>query len=180
MGKEEHPAPRLEEAEYGHLLKEVSQVLEHARRSAARTINTLLTVTYWEVGRRLVEFEQKGEKKAAYGTALLRQLSRDLTHRLGRGFSEENLRLMRLFYLQYRDRISQTLSGESPDSSLLSKSQTVSGKFPLSWSHYVRLLVLDDPHKRIFYEEEARRAGWSVRQLDRQIGYCAYSCGNRR
>ena len=158
MGKEEHPAPRLEEAEYGHLLKEVSQVLEHARRSAARTINTLLTVTYWEVGRRLVEFEQKGEKKAAYGTALLRQLSRDLTHRLGRGFSEENLRLMRLFYLQYRDRISQTLSG----------------KFPLSWSHYVRLLVLDDPHKRIFYEEEARRAGWSVRQLDRQIDAMLY------
>lgn len=115
-----HPAPLLEETEYGNLLEGVSQVLEKARRTAARTINTLLTAAYWEVGQRIVEFEQRGESKAEYGIALLPQLSRDLTHRLGRGFSEENLRLMRLFYLQYRDRISQTASG----------------KFPLAWSHW--------------------------------------------
>ncbi len=133
----------------------------------------MLTTTYWEIGRRIVEFEQGGVDRTACGETSLKRLSQDLSSRFGRGFSEENLRLMRLFYLHYRERISQTLSGKSP-TLLSAKSQTVSGKFPLSWSHYVRLFTLDDPHKRDFYEEEARRAGWSVRQLDRQINSMLY------
>jgi predicted nuclease of restriction endonuclease-like (RecB) superfamily len=81
---------------------------------------------------------------------------------------------MRLFYLAYPRRISQTPSGKLLSSPTTKKSQTLSGQFPLSWSHYVFLLALDDPHQRDFYEEEARRGGWSVRQLDRQINAMLY------
>ena len=89
----------------------VTRLLEDARRAAARSINTILTATYWAIGRRIVEYEQGGEKRAAYGAALLKQLSTDLTVRFGRGFSERNLEQMRLFYLGWP--IPQTLSAES-------------------------------------------------------------------
>jgi hypothetical protein len=103
----------LEEAGYGHLLEEISQVLEHARQRAVRTINTLLTATYWEVGRHVVEFEQKGSQQAEYGTVLLKRLGKDLTARFGRGFSWRNLYLMCSFYLTY-PHILQTASAKSP------------------------------------------------------------------
>lgn len=179
---------------YNGLLTGVSQLLEQARYAAARLVNEILTVTYGEIGRRIVEYEQKGSDRAAYGETLLKRLSQDLIARFGRGYSEENLRLMRLFYLYYRKRISQTLSGKSSVPPPTKKRQTVSGffpvsatsisgneisktlsgKFPLSWSHYVRLLSLDELRKRDFYEEEAQRAAWSVRQLDRQINSMLY------
>jgi predicted nuclease of restriction endonuclease-like (RecB) superfamily len=110
----------------------------------------------------------------------LRRLAKDLVERFGRGFGLSNLKQMRKFYLAYEARgKGQTLSGllgEPPDisHSRLSIAQTLSVQFPLSWSHYNRLLVLNDPHKRDFYEEEASRAGWSVRQLDRQVNAMLY------
>jgi predicted nuclease of restriction endonuclease-like (RecB) superfamily len=185
----------VDEKGYGGLLTGVSELLEQARHAAVRSVNQILTATYWEIGRRIVEFEQKGAYRAEYGESLLRRLSKDLVLEFGRGFSEENLRLMRLFYLHYRGRISQTVSGKlaAPVSTKKSQTasgflsppidssktgaevlQTVSALFPLSWSHYVRLLALDEQAKRDFYEEEARRAGWSVRQLDRQINSMLY------
>lgn len=165
--------PVRDPLDYKGLLGGVSLLLNEARSAAARSVNAILTITYWEIGQRIVEFEQDGSDRATYGATLLKRLSRDLTTRFGRGFSEENLRLMRLFYLHYRERISQTLSGKSLEISS-AQSQTWSQKFPLSWSHYVRLLTLDDSHKRDFYEEEACRATWSVRQLDRQINSMLY------
>jgi hypothetical protein len=133
------------------LLAGVSELLEAACHTVARSVNTILTTTDWEIGRRLVEFEQGSADRAAYGATLLKHPSQDLSVRFGRDFSEENLRLMRLFYLRYRERISQKVFGKS--SALLSAiSETVSGKFPLSWSHDVRLLTLDDPYKRKGYE----------------------------
>lgn len=185
----------VDEKGYGGLLTGVSELLEQARHAAVRSVNQILTATYWEIGRRIVEFEQKGAYRAEYGESLLRRLSKDLVLEFGRGFSEENLRLMRLFYLHYRGRISQTVSGKLAAPVSTKKSQTTSGflsppidfsktgaevlrtvsaLFPLSWSHYVRLLALDEQVKRDFYEEEARRAGWSVRQLDRQINSMLY------
>jgi predicted nuclease of restriction endonuclease-like (RecB) superfamily len=165
---------------YDNLLKEVKKFLDTARRTAARSVNVILTITYWEIGRRIVAFDQGGKERADYGKKLLKQLSKDLTTNFGRGFSEENLRLMRLFYLTYQEQISQTVSGksilQSPESTLFDPSTiiTLSQQLPLSWSHYVRLLSLDDPNKRTFYEEQAHRAGWSVRQLDRQINAMLY------
>src|SRR6267143_5413464 len=141
-----------------------------------------MTHTYWEVGRRIVEHEQHGKKRAVYGEALIERLALDLTGKFGRGFSQSNLWQMRDFYLAWP--ILQTTSGESRPSKPISvdtpKFQTLSrlsGKhqetrlqrFPLPWSHYVRLLAVKGKEARVFYETEALRGGWSVRQLDRQI-----------
>jgi len=89
-------------------------LLESARRTSSRTINAIMTATYWEIGRRIVEFEQGGDIRAEYKAGLLERLSRDLTSRFGRGFSVDNLETMRLFYKAYPpERISETLSRKS-------------------------------------------------------------------
>jgi predicted nuclease of restriction endonuclease-like (RecB) superfamily len=163
--------------------------LEHARRTAARAVNGILTATYWEVGRRVVEFEQGGQARAEYGAALLKRLAHDLTARGGRGFSERNLESMRRFYLGWQ--ISQTAPAKwearvipaepiagGPDVPVfrptlpesIADVLSLASAFPLPWSHYVRLLSVENWHARCFYEAEALRGGWSVRQLDRQIG----------
>lgn len=139
-----------------------------------------MTASYWEIGRRIVEAEQKGRRRAGYGEHLMERLSADLTARFGRGFGVNNLESMRRFFLAYPQlEISRTLPGKLGNESPAEKSQTVSRKFDLSelaqvftlpWSAYVRLLSVKDDHARRFYEAEALRGGWSVRQLDRQIG----------
>jgi predicted nuclease of restriction endonuclease-like (RecB) superfamily len=171
-------------------LADIVGLLEAARRASARTVNVLMTATYWEVGRRIVEQEQGGGRRAGYGAALIASLSADLTTRYGRGFSMRNLEQMRLFYLAWP--IAQTVSAQSPSNRSLPEpvtlavskvgdtsaqiTQTPSAQlspimpcFSLPWSHYVKLLAVQDPEARAFYETEALRGGWSVRQLDRQI-----------
>ncbi|MGA7743123.1 MAG: PDDEXK nuclease domain-containing protein [Polyangia bacterium] len=181
---------------YSGLLDGVSDLLEAARRASARTVNAFMTATYWEVGRRIVEFEQGGAKRAVYGEQILKRLASDLTARLGRGFSVQNIENMRLFYgVCGTKEISQTLSGKSTltlsVSSSTKKSQTLSGisqkprgipqaipfnlsdiarAFPLPWSHYVLLIRRSrSPEAFAFYQTEALRGGWSVRQLQRQM-----------
>lgn len=102
-------------AGYDLVLSDVVRLLESARRTCAREINTLITATYWGIGRRIVETEQVGKGRAKYGEALLEKLSRDLNTRFGRGFSVDNLEMMRLFYLTYptAGRISETASRKS-------------------------------------------------------------------
>jgi len=148
-------------------------VIENARRITARSVNAVMTLTYWLVGRRIVEEEQQGAARAAYGQELIERLSADLAARFGRGFSRQNLQQMRQFYLTYsRGKIRRTLSGESREAAIR---QTLSGEsdaavvFPLPWSHYVRLLAVKNDEARAFYEAEALRGGWTVRQLDRQV-----------
>lgn len=158
---------------YEGLFSEMVTLIEEARRVSARTVNAIITATYWEIGRRIVESEQSGRRRAGYGETLLKRLSADLAARFGRGFSRQNLQQMRLFYLAYpAGEICQTLSGKS------GKCLTPSGectldklreRFSLPWSAYVRLLSLKSMQARVFYEEEALRGGWSVRQLNRQI-----------
>ena len=87
--------------EYSNIRSDIVALLEAARRAAARSVNALITATYWEIGRGIVEFEQGGEGRAAYGQALLKRLSADLLAQFGRGFSERNLEQMRLFYLAW-------------------------------------------------------------------------------
>jgi predicted nuclease of restriction endonuclease-like (RecB) superfamily len=143
---------------YLGLVKDLSGLLEEARRSSARAVNAVMTFTYWEIGRRIVEFEQAGKDRAAYGGEVLARLGKDLSGRFGRGFSHRNLHKMRLFYQAFSSpEISPTPSAKSGVA------------FPLPWSHYVRLLSIENPLAREFYEAEALRGGWSVRQLDRQI-----------
>lgn len=178
------------DAGYGDILSGVVELLESARHLSARAVNSIMTATYWEIGRRIVELEQGGEGRAKYGQELIPQLASDLTERFGRGFSRANLFQMRSFYLAYRivqtpsglsgdmeQRIIQTPSGEleasdEPEAQQLIRQgdvQQIAAAFPLPWSHYVKLLSVEDEKARKFYEEEALKGGWSVRQLKRQI-----------
>jgi predicted nuclease of restriction endonuclease-like (RecB) superfamily len=186
------------EPRYDELLSGISDLLERARRMSARSVNSILTATYWEVGRRIVEFEQGGKARAEYGEELMKRLGQDLAARHGRGFSPQGLYKMRGFYLGWQifptasgklqaRAIFPTLSGESggdaaqaePGQSALVPAGcqpldltavAMTEVFPLSWSHYVRLIAVTTARARVFYEAEAIRGGWSVRQLDRQIG----------
>ena len=164
--------------DYANILAGVVELLEAARRAAARSVNAVMTATYWEIGRRIVECEQGGDQRAEYGTALLKRLSADLSSRFGRGYGLTNLKQMRRFYLSFSALPIRQTPSDQP--SPTEKSQTlsdfsghqlsvISGRFPLPWSHYVRLLSVKKESARRFYEEEAIRGGWSFRQLDRQI-----------
>jgi hypothetical protein len=121
-------------AAYRSVLSEVVELLEAARHTAARSVNAVMTATYWSVGRRIIESEQGGEGRARYGKALLKRLSADLTSRFGRGFSVDNLEMMRLFYQTYQPgEIYETVSRKSDMAHL-------AARFPLPWSHYVLLM----------------------------------------
>ena len=174
------------DAQYEAVFGDVSKIIDAVRESAVRSVNAAMTAAYWLVGHRIVEFEQSGEERAEYGTALIERLAADLTQRFGRGFSRQNIQHMRLVYLSYPpDKIRQTLSGKLGRSPQLPIRQTASGiseaasvevgfddllaAFPLPWSAYVRLLSVANERAREFYETEALRGGWSVRQLARQI-----------
>jgi hypothetical protein len=148
---------------YGGLIGGISELLEAARRNAARAVNALMTATYWEIGPRIVEFEQGGEKRAEYGEALLQRLAQDLNAKFGRGFSYPNVNKFRQFYLAFP--CANTLSTPSIELRR-QKSQTPSGqlavrnlsvRFPLPWSHYVRLLSVKNALAREFYHAEALR-----------------------
>jgi predicted nuclease of restriction endonuclease-like (RecB) superfamily len=172
------------------LLVEVRQLIANARNTAASTVNTLQVLTNFEIGRRIVEHEQKGEKRAEYGAELLKQLSVQLTKEFGRGFSKANLEYMRRFFLEWQQRIpliAQTASGQLADQGksqeipdLLGHGQilqTPSAKsvpFTLSWSHYVLLMTIKDPDERSFYEIEATNESWSLSELKRQKASALY------
>ena len=141
-------------ASYESVFNDIKRVLEQGRRRAIAHVNHEMLVTYWNVGRIIVEHEQENPDRAEYGAATLKRLSRELTETYGKGFSRSNLQNMRLLYLDYP--ICQTLSGK------------------LSWSHYCELLSISDPDKRRFYERECIEAGWSVRELKRQISTSLY------
>ena len=178
------------------LVSGIINLLEQARRFSARTVNSIMTATYWEIGRRIVDCEQKGKSRADYGEMIMKRLAMALGARFGKGFSLSNVKQMRKFHLVYRDigatfkakkagdlQKGQTAPGFLKTSALMPKGQTVSGqfgpdlgalqkiasRFPLSWSHYVLLIGARDEHARKFYESESLRGGWSVRQLERQI-----------
>jgi predicted nuclease of restriction endonuclease-like (RecB) superfamily len=154
----------------------IAALVASARTTAARSVNALMTATYWEIGHRIVTFEQGGTDRAKYGGALIQRLAADLSRRFGRGFGVVNLTQMRRFYLAWPlDSIVQTLSEKFTDPLQTDKLHSsialapIAARFPLPWSAYVRLLSVRRPAGRTFYEAEALRCGWSVRQLDRQI-----------
>ena len=156
---------------YQTVFGDVSKIIDAARESAVRSVNAAMTAAYWLIGRRIVEFEQSGEERAEYRAALIERLAEDLTGRFGRGFSRQNVQNMRLFYLSYPiEAIRQTASGISEAAFIELGFDDLLTAFPLPWSAYVRLLSVRNESARQFYETEALRGGWSVRQLDRQIG----------
>ena len=138
----------IEKADYSCLINDIGNLLLEGRKKALQAVNTTLVSTYWHIGRRIVEFEQKGNEKAVYGSKLLKHLSKDLKAAYGKGFSTSNVYLMRQLYIKYV------------------KFQTLSGK--LSWSHYTELLSISDDLARSFYEKQCEKESWSVRELKRQ------------
>ncbi len=175
--------------ELGHLIAEVRGLIQSARHAAATTVNTLQVLTNFEIGRRIVEHEQKGAARAEYGSELLKALSARLTEEFGKGFSPVNLSLMRKFFLTWRDRLPeiyhkpsaklpQTQKSQTPPDQLASimifQKPSEKSPFTLSWSHYVLLLTIKNPEERSFYEMEAAQAGWSLPELKRQTASCLY------
>ena len=169
------------------LITEVRDLIQHARQRVASAVDTLQVMTNFEIGRRIVEHEQQGAKRAAYGQEVLKELSVKLTEEFGRGFSVTNLKLMRQFFVENQLRIGQSVTdqlrmrtpiGQSPtDQSVMTHSITEkssSTPFLLSWTHYVELLGIKDPDERNFYEIEAAKSGWNVRELRRQKASCLY------
>ncbi len=144
------------------LSKKISSLLNEARQSVFQAINHTMVLTYFEIGRMIVEEEQNGKERADYGKQLLKNLSKNLTAEFGKGFSVENLDRMRYFYKIYAHRISSTVLTKSP------KTQVLSDEFKLSWSHYLKLMRIDDELERKFYEIEAFKNSWSLRELNRQ------------
>jgi predicted nuclease of restriction endonuclease-like (RecB) superfamily len=165
----------------------IRELIAGARTTVARGVDLVQVHTNFEIGRRIVEEEQRGEDRAAYGEEVLRTLADRLTGEFGKGFSLSNLRSMRQFYFQNQDRIGQTLSGQF-DTPAIGQSltdqfdapsigQSTTGElgkpahrpFTLSWTHYVFLLRVKDPNERSFYEIEAGTQNWTVRELRRQF-----------
>ena len=140
--------------EYDALLSQISQLVEIARSEVQRSVNTAMVQTYWSIGRLIIDHEQQGESRAAYGKAQLSNLSLKLVERFGKGFGARNLRNMRSFYLAFPIW------------------QTVCDK--LSWSHYRLLSGIENEQARNWYMQEANSQSWSVRALERQIGKLYY------
>lgn len=189
---EDHPnPPSAPSPQDPELFDRVVTILEEARTHVARTVNNAMVVAYWLIGREIVEQEQKGEQRAAYGKSLVEDLSRQLTQRFGKGYAPASLWNMRKFYQTYRNRLPGILfppGRESGKPNILSplgrelkidgeegKRYPVGGEFEtgfhpdLSWSHYRALMRVENEEARRFYEREAVKGNWSKRQLERQI-----------
>lgn len=136
--------------ESNNLYSKIADLLHAARHNVVRAVNQTMVRTYFEVGRMIVEDEQKGEQRAAYGKQILEDLAIRLTHEFGKGFSVVNLRQMRAFYITY------------------SIQQTASAEFNLSWSHYLKLMRIKNPAERSFYEIECAANNWTLKELQRQ------------
>jgi predicted nuclease of restriction endonuclease-like (RecB) superfamily len=176
------------------LLQDVRKLIRSARQAVVHSVNLIQVLTNFEIGRRIVEHEQGGAKRAAYGKGLLKELSTALTAEFGRGFSRSNLQNMRKFYLAYAERLpekcqtpsgilpfpekSQISSGNSDNEALSPNWQTASAgfksPFKLSWSQYVFLTAIDNPAERSFYEIEATTGGWTLPELKRQFNAGLY------
>ncbi|CAN5812408.1 PDDEXK nuclease domain-containing protein [soil metagenome] len=169
----------------------VAGLIAQARQRVAATVNTTMVMTYFEIGRLILEHEQQGQERAAYGKETLKSLSRQLTAQFGKGFSVENLDRMRFFYKIYGSGISSTLltkSGSEKDETnapqisatpLRKSAEPISTlgqqpEFKLSWSHYLKLMRIENPDERRFYEIECLANNWSLRELQRQFDSSLY------
>ena len=183
------------------LAERIERLIAEARKRTVAAVNTAMVYTYYEIGRMIVEDEQQGEQRAEYGKAVIKELAEKLTKKFGKGFSAQNLANMRQFFLTYsvgqpifqtlsrksltpltKPQIPQTMSdkSESENSETLlrnsEKGQTVSDQlhFTLSWSHYLKLMRIENPDERRFYEIEAAENNWSLRELQRQFDSSLY------
>ena len=182
-------AAKTKTGDLAALIVEVRDLIHSARRGVASVVDTFQVMTNFEIGRRIVEHEQKGAKRAAYGAEVLKELSTRLEAEFGRGFSLVNLSNMRRFFLLWQERaqilqstteklsLTSSQSRSTPGRSAIVQAATEksgSSPFCLSWTHYVELLGIKDPDERSFYEIESANSCWNVRELKRQKASCLY------
>lgn len=149
------------------LAQRISELLTEARGRIVQSVNHTMVLTYYEIGRMIVHEEQNGNERADYGKQLIKTLSIKLTADFGKGFSQRNLEQMRQFYLVYSK--AQTLSAE------FESNDKPVRKFQLSWSHYLKLMRIEDVDERNFYEIESYKNNWSLRELERQYNTALYT-----
>lgn len=152
-------------------LENASEVLAQARKNAKTAVNLAMVYAYYEIGRMIVEEEQHGQNRAAYGKQILQELSKYLSEKYGKGYSAENLKLMRRFYNVYlHDQIGETVFTQFKNLPAVGTGR----KFYLSWSHYLKLMRIDNIDERHFYEIESVKNDWSLAELKRQYGSSLY------
>lgn len=171
------------------LFERISALIEEARKRVKTTIDTTMVYTYYGVGQYIVDDEQQGEQRAQYGQAVLKKLSVRLTDKYGEGWSVENLKLCRRFYVIYSNSVNtvypidrtkaiQCIANSTENDSRISETLYRESKkeqsFTLSWSHYLVLMRIKNEEERRFYEVECLRQDWSVRQLKREYGASLY------
>ncbi|WP_423147868.1 PDDEXK nuclease domain-containing protein [Rubrolithibacter danxiaensis] len=151
------------------LLQNIRSLIVEAQKIVVRNVNTMMVLTYFQIGKMIVEDEQQGQDRAAYADKTIVHLSKALSNEFGRGYSKSNLEYMRVFFITYQNRITQSVIGQFEKSV---KTQLLIGQlksaFSLSWTHYIQLLKIKDEDERDFYEIEATQNNWSVRELQRQ------------
>ena len=166
------------------LFNHIANLIDESRKQIAKAINSAMVYTYYGVGQYIVEFEQGGNARAAYGKGVLKRLSARLTERYGNGWSVDTLEKSRKFFIEYsksatllrnlnEHKISATVSRKLDAAEIVNTVCEIH-EFKLSWSHYLVLMHIDNPQARSFYEIEAFKQQWSVRQLQRQIGCSLY------
>lgn len=178
-------------SETTNLVQQVREIVIAARTLATQSVDTIQVAMNFTIGQRIVEHEQGGDKRAAYGKQTMEHMAQSMTSEFGRGFSKRNLALMRQFYLMYSPRvkalpaelvsfpqIAQTLSAQFTQEKSEKIVQTASAQLPglplISWSHYVFLMGIANQEERMFYEIEAARHSWNLRTLKRQVDSCLY------
>ena len=152
-------------------LEDISEILAQAKKNAKTAVNLTMVYAYYEIGRRIVEKEQQGKSRATYGKQLLKVLSDYLTETYGKGYSAENLKLMRRFFVIYsQDQIGETVFTQFKELPTVSTGR----RFYLSWSHYLKLMRISNIEERHFYEIESVKHGWSITELKRQYNSALY------
>lgn len=147
--------------QYSTLVANISNLIKVSKQKLAHSVNRSIILTNWSIGQYIVEYEQGGKTRANYGKELLQNLSKDLTDKLGKGYSYRNLRLFRQFYLVFQNW--HTVSANSTEDSIFQLTTQ------LSWSHFVRLVSIKVEEERQYYIQESIENNWSVRELSRQI-----------
>ena len=161
------------------LFGKIADLLNESRKFVVKSVNQTIVLTYFEVGRLIVEDEQQGKERAEYGKSLLKELSQKLSEEFGKGYSVYNLERMRNFYLVYKKRIDETeksasLMRKSDEEKSASPMRKIESPFNLSWTHYLQLIKIENEDERNFYEIESVNNNWSVRELERQYDSSLY------
>lgn len=165
-----------EDAAVERLCVKTVALVKHARNITVQQVNMIQLLTYYAIGKWIVEVQQRGESRARYGSQVIKRLSEEMKKNFERGFSEDSLKNARKFYMTYKDRIDETVFNLFA----VEKSETVFSLFEekppfiVSWSHYLQLMRIENEDERSFYEIESARSGWSVRTLQRQYNSSFY------